>query len=350
MDAHAAFGSARRAVPVVLLLGTFLFPWAATASPEEEAAPPPLAPEEAEPVDVVAWLGLLRSQLEHYLEPPERRGQDRALYDAWQSILKPRAARMVGRVKRLLDDRRWTKAEGDGAPAHLEAGAWSDAIRELASLYVELSGALAQYGNVRVTFNAPPRYGPDPIFLQPPGTTVVVHRNLWDLERIAADLLLRWRRGDLVWRDEVWRYWALARYAAFELDRYERAAARYEQERESLEDLQQRIEAGLRLAREMLRVQMFSVRSLTAALQAEEEARLWTRVEALPEDAAERARAAELAEGLWQARMEAQERLDTPAAYGSILRGDWLRLRGALVLLLGKAERQAEGVGAPAPR
>jgi hypothetical protein len=140
------------------------------AAPAPEGAPvaaPQATSEVGKPFDLLTYLTHVRTLVSESMTPPRRSATDHGLYDLWGAILRPRAARMVARTKKLLEPGRWVFDPADGGAAHVKPEAWASTIGELASLYVELGGALQQYQQAQVTITQvrpdgtqPPPTGP----------------------------------------------------------------------------------------------------------------------------------------------------------------------------------------------
>ncbi|MHC5012513.1 MAG: hypothetical protein ACYTG6_16475 [Planctomycetota bacterium] len=326
----------RPAILLLLLLLAGMFggvPGAVAEDPPAEEAPP--AAEDA-PVDVLAFLEDLETTLEAFLEPPEKTATNRALYDAWYAILRPRAARMLRRVKQIRKSRRWETDPAGERPAHLKPEAWTTVIRELASLYAELGGALEQYEGVDIVLT-PRRWEPG---ISPPRPPRIhwIGLGLSELRRLEHEFRRRRHLGHIPWRREVYHYWDLARRIELQYELYDRRRREWEEAQAELEDLEQKIEGALRFRREVLSLQMLSVRTLTAALQTEEENRLRERIEALPADSTAREAAEPLARKLREARLDAEDHTGAPAEYGAILRSRWLGARKRLLKMLDALE------------
>ncbi len=290
------------------------------------------------PLDLRAFVLTLEGQLRELKTPPRKTPTDHALFDAWTSILEPRVSRMAARLKRIAEEPRWTHAPG-GAPGStgliLTPEAWDVVVREAASLYAELGGALEQYTRFRVSFTAPAGFG-----LLGPGAGVpdpsAQDRALERLFSLESALEVKLASGQLIWTAELTWYWNLARRAELELRRFQEDLERWQRQVAAFEDLQARVAYGLTFQRQSLRMLMFGVRSLLAALQAAEEDRLRVVVEALAPDHARRADAQALLAELRTARNAAEAHSGAqPSGWGTLLRQRWMGPRLRLRALIG---------------
>jgi hypothetical protein len=311
---------------------------AAPAPPEPPAAPEGLDPgallaEAQAPLDLHALLVTLMNPLEAQRTPPRKTATDRALFDAWTAILEPRLGRMIARMKRIAEEPRWTPAS-DGSRRGLKPESWDVVLREVASLYAELGGALAQYERFQVSFTLPGGQGLFAAQAGPPDP----HAQERALERLGAlESHLAWKLalGQVIWTEELSWVWNLARHAELEMRRYQDDLARWERQVAAFEDLQARIAYGLSFQRQTLSMLMFGLRALVSGLQAGEEDRLRNVAATLPEGDARRAEAERLLEELRAARNAAENHGGAqPATWGSLLRQRWnaprLRLRALL--------------------
>lgn len=329
-----------RAALLVVALTLAISPAAADpnggADEGEEQVQPDFGGQAAEEghFDVLAYVRRLQKQIEGHAVPPPRSATDRALYDAWTAILKPRAARMAGRLKRLAAPKRWTYADGGNWIEHLDPGEWSRAVREMASLYTELGGALKQYDSFTV------RYKPLPGAPAGPPDAFVLDRAIAFLERMEATFAKRRALGGVIWQDELRHYWTLVRHVDAELALYHQRLRKWEEAIADLEELQEKIFAGLEMKRRSLDLQMLSVRTLMSALQAAEEARLQRAVDDLPEEM--RTEPAARLAALRGARRQAEGHRKEPSRYGATLRQKWLIARRAVLSELKKAAQTAD--------
>ncbi len=303
------------------------------APPAEEADPQRLLEAPQGPLDLRAFVLTLEGQLTELKTPPRKTPTDHALFDAWTSILEPRVGRMAGRLKRIGEEPRWAPAT-DGASRILTPEAWDVVVREAASLYAELGGALEQYTRFRVSFTAPAGLG-----LLGPGAGVpdpsAQDRAFERLVSLEAALELKLTTGQLIWTSELTWYWNLARRAELELRRFQEDLERWQRQVAAFQDLQARIAYGLTFQRQSLRMLMFGLRSLLAALQAAEEDRLRTAVAALAPEHPRRADADTLLTELRSARNAAEAHSGAqPSGWGTLLRQRWMGPRLRLLSLL----------------
>ena len=227
---------------------------------------------------------------------PRRSTDERAVYDAWRIAVKPRATRMLGRVRRIADPRQWEFDE-ERRPELLRPGAWSLAVREMASLYVELSGALEQHERMRIVWSPRTRFG---IHRGP--KTPIPTAKMKPKERAAARQALDQARK-----------------------------ARMKSAQKVMDGIVKRLEE----TRKALREAIAEVRHVTAALQRAEEDRLARRVARLQEGARERQRAEDLLVELARGRLGAERIAGEKASrYGSRLRQEWLIERAKLIGLV----------------
>jgi hypothetical protein len=295
----------------------------------------------SEPPDLHTFLDTLERQIERLRVAPTHTPADQALFDFWNSILSPRAPRMSGRIRNVAEKRRWVITPA-GRAAHLQPAAWDTVVREVATLYTELDGALQQYRDVRVKYTRPTTLG---VVGQEPGPPDpnAPARALSNLESAEANLAQKVNQGQLVWMEEMVWYWSLLRSAEMEVQRYERDLERWQRQVQAFEDLQARIAYGLSFQRQSLALQKFALRAFVAALQAAEEDRLRQIVAALPAGTPSRVAADALVADLRRAR-NAAENHDGPSAsaWGALLRSKWMNPRKKLVDLLAAAERDAK--------
>ena len=310
----------------------------ADAPPLPPAAPAGLDPGQLlatpqGPLDLRSLVLTLMTPLEAQRTPPRKTASDHALFDAWTAILEPRLGRMLGRLKRIAEEPRWTPP-GDGVRRMLKPEAWDVVLREVASLYAELGGALAQYERFQVSFTLPGGLGLFGAQAGPPDP-YAQDRALERLGALESHLTWKVALGQFVWSDELTWYWNLARHAELEMRRYQEDLARWERQVAAFEDLQSRIAYGLSFQRQTLSMLMFGLRALVAGLQAGEEDRLRAVGLALPEGDAKRAEVERLLEELRTARNAAENHAGAqPSTWGSLLRQRWngprLRLRSLL--------------------
>jgi hypothetical protein len=230
--------------------------------------------------------------------PPARSREERAAYDAWASALKPRIARMRRRAERLGDPRRWEFDERR-SPLHLHPAAWTLAVRELAGLYTELAGALAQYERFRIVWTPRTRFG----IIRGAGRAVPAGsaKDRAKAKEAAKKALANAKKAKMADASRVLAE-ILVKLANTKAD---------------------------------LRAAIEEVRHLTAALQLAEEDRLAKRVGRMAEGTKEREKAEDLLLKLAQGRLDAVRRRDAPASdWGMRLRTGWLRPRTRLVPLV----------------
>jgi hypothetical protein len=312
---------------------------------EPVAPEAPVAPEEGKPFDLLVYLGHVRTLVSENVVPPRRTANDHGLYDTWGAILRPRAARILGRVKRLMEPGFWEFDPVDARAVHLKSTAWNTAIGELGSLYTELGGALEQYAQAKVTItqvrpdeSRPPPIGP-------------VSGEL-ALAALETDLLRRARLGGVVWADEVYWYRHLLGRVQAALELRAEQIRRYEERQAEIEDeftsLVTSIENGLAEKQQSLALQMLTVRSLAAAIQAREEERLNALVGKIPAGDV-RAASEKVLLGLRTSRLAAESHVEPPVSeYGAILRR-WLKGQQDLLAALRKAGVDASSAVPLAP-
>src|SRR5688500_17705095 len=97
-----------------VLVFAVVFGWSGSLAAEEppvpqpaEPAPVPAGPEDGRPFDLLVYLSHVRTLVSENMQPPRRTATDHGLYDTWAAILRPRAARIAARVKRLMEQGRW---------------------------------------------------------------------------------------------------------------------------------------------------------------------------------------------------------------------------------------------------
>lgn len=347
--------------PLVLLAAWLLGSLSEGASARAEDPPPappqPVAPERAAPeapalggvppaggldpqqlleapsgpIDLRAFVLTLEGQIATLKTAPRKTPTDHALFDAWTSILEPRVGRMAARLKRIAEAQRWT-APVAGGQRILLPDSWDVVVREAASLYAELGGALEQYNRFRVSFTPPAGFGLVGPGAAAPDPSAQEHA-LARLASLEAALELKLGSGQLIWSAELTWYWNLARRAEVEMQRFQEDLERWQRQVAAFDDLQARIAYGLAFQRQTLSLLMFGVRSLLAALQVAEEDRLRSAVTALAPDHPRRADAEALLVELQTARNAAEAHSGAlPASWGTLLRQRWMgprmKLRG----------------------
>ena len=238
----------------------------------------------------------LADRLAALIPAPRRSHQERAVYDAWEAALKPRARPMVRRAERLADARNW-EFDAQREPVRLRAAFWSAATREIAYLHAELVGALTQHERVRIVWRPKTRFG----VTRGSNAPVLTTKEKAKAKAAQAKALQSARKADMKAAKEV------------------------------LDDLLERLE----VVRKELRALRQEVRHVVARLQAVEEERLVERTRQLREGSAEREEAEDLLVRLAQGRLNAERHRDPQASgYGLLLRRGWLQPRARLVRLL----------------
>jgi hypothetical protein len=281
-------------------------------------------------VDLLEYLGKVKTLVQRHETPPSKSPTDHALFDAWTSILKPRAARMTRRLSNLMERRRW-EVDATGRALHLKEEHWQDAVGDLGSLYTELAGALAQYRTFQpLITQTRPLFDPRP-YDGPVG-------GQYDLYALERNLLGKLHGGGVVWAHELAAYNLLLDHVHRNLFLQAQAIADWEQRQverqEQLQSMLTRIQMGLESRRQLLTLQMLSVRMVTAALQATEEDRLRSIWAELSEGDPNRVAAEGMINGMRVQRLSAQSHTEAPnSEYGTILRR-WLRVRGDVLKLL----------------
>ena len=227
---------------------------------------------------------------------PSKSAKERAVYDAWSAAIKPRARAMLRRAEKLADARNW-EFDAKREPVRLRAAFWGEAVREVAYLYAQLSGALAQHEHVRIVWRPKMRFGVVRGSNAPVSTTK---------QRAKAKA---------------------AEAKALESAR----KAKMKAARKVLDDVVKRLE----VVRKELRALVKELRHVVAVLQGEDERRLAERTLALREGSKEREKAEDLLLDLARGRLNAERHRGSKASgYGTTLRQDWLRPRARLVHLL----------------
>jgi hypothetical protein len=288
--------------------------------------------EAPKPVDLFEYLDQVKKLLQEHERVPHHTETDHFLYDAWLAILQPRAARMTGRVKELMERRRWEFDE-TGAPKTLKPEHWNEAVGNLASLYTELAGAGRGYVDARLKIvQTRPLNDPHPYDGPVPGE--------WNLAALENQLVGKLNGGGVVWADEVAAYWILLGQVQRDLARQAESIRQWEERQqarqEQLEALVQRNQVGLEAKKQMLWLQMLTVRMLTAALQTREEDRLRTLWTAVPEAQRGGSTVQATLDQMRLLRLDAEKHAQPPASeYGSLLR-KWLAQRGEAIKALGK--------------
>ena len=240
----------------------------------------------------------LADRIATFGEAPKRTREERAVHDAWSAALKPRMANMRRHAEWVADPRHWA-FDDEREPERLQAAAWSLALRELAALYTQLAGALFQYERFRIVWTPRTRFG---------------------IVRGASRRVPEGKSKDRAKMQET------AKKALADAKKAKVKAA---------EQLLDGIVKALDARRKALGDALDEVRYLTAALQADEEARLARRVDRMAEGSKAREKAedllVELARGRLRAARHGEERA---AGWGSLLRAAWLAPRARLVGLV----------------
>lgn len=228
-------------------------------------------------------------------ETPRRSRAERAVYDAWAAVLKPRIKRMRAHAEWVADPRQW-EFDAERYPEHLQPAAWSRVVREYAGLYTELAGAAAQYDHVRITWTPRVHFG------------IVRGRSRRVPEGKSKDR---------------------AKMQAEAKEALEKARkAKMKAAQETLDEILKR----LNVTRTLLEALVDETRHLVAALQADEEARLAARVDRMAEGSRPREQAEDLLVELAQGRLRAARYgTERASGWGGLLRSTWLAPRARLV-------------------
>lgn len=316
----------------------------------------PGAGAKAEAPDLLAFLGTLERQIARLRVPPNKTATDHALFDWWNTILSPRVGQMAGRIKKISEKHRW-QVTPQGRAQHLDPAHWDTVVREVASLYTALDGALQQYRDARVKYSRPTTLGVNDKEAGPPDPDAQA-RALSNLENSESILAQKVSQGQVVWYEELVWYWNLLSTAELEVQRYERDRERWERQVQAFEDLQARVAYGQSFQQQTLALQMFALRAFVAALQAAEEDRLRKVVATLEPATPGRIAADGFVLDLRNARNAAEVHQNAQAStWGTLLRTKWMTPRKELLDLLEKLDRDAQAAreaagavpGGPAP-
>jgi hypothetical protein len=232
----------------------------------------------------------LRDAVRVHRTPPPRTRGDRALWEAWNAILRPRLPRLGPASEWFADAQRW-EYEGDVA-VRLVPGLWASALSHASALFVTLRAAAGQYGRVRVVFRPPNAFGIVRGAPSAPGAT----RAERDADRRTTD-------------------------------------ARRDQREARLARTLEAASAGLAATRDALAAQAHMVQTLVARMQHAEEMRLGDDCEMCFEvDRGDRAVARETLRLMKIGRLNAESFAgERSSEYGSLLRRDWLRHHRSLM-------------------
>ena len=161
----------------------------------------------------------------------------------------------------------------------------------------------------------------------------------WNLAALENQLVGKLNQGGVVWADEVAAYWLLLGQVQRDLARQAEVIRQWEERQQARQDqlnsLVQRNQVGLEAKKQMLWLQMLTVRMLAAALQAREEDRLRALWSALPEAQRNASPAKGAFDQMRALRLDAEKHSQPPASeYGSLLR-KWLVPRAEAIKALG---------------
>lgn len=238
----------------------------------------------------------LADRLAALIPAPSKSRQERAVYDAWNAAIKPRAKPMLRRAEKIADARNW-EFDGKREPVRLRAAFWSEAVREIAYLYAELGGAIAQHERVQIIWRPKMRFG--------------------------------------VVRGSKARVSTTKERAKAKAAETKALASARKAKMKAAKDVLDGVVKRLNGIRKELRALHKEIRHVLASLQEREEKRLGERTKELREGGKEREKAEDLLIDLARARLNAERYRDPKAAgYGTTLRQDWLRPRARLVHLL----------------
>ncbi len=115
----------------------------AAADPAKASATTPGAAQVQQPLELSPYelTQLLRSRLAAYTVAPKATTSESAVRSAWNTGIKPRARRMLSRMKRVAEGARWDATTADMDAWAPKAEATAAMLRELAALYVDLDAA-----------------------------------------------------------------------------------------------------------------------------------------------------------------------------------------------------------------
>lgn len=291
--------------------------------------------------DLIEYLGALRQQITQFETPPPSNEDVTVLRDAWSAILKPRIRRMVKRMEKWEQPKRWIWAEGESGPVSLKPEQWTTFTRDMAALGTELHGAWTQYGKVKIKakrlaagYPTPaPRY-PYPSYAYP-------------YSRLYGGIVDRQAAGAVLGRYSSNSYWHLMnryRYAwdwsyVRRLQRYQNYQKRVTATKDLFSDLKGEIQA----TRDTLGQAILGLQVFIAALQNAEEERLLGLCESCRTgDETLKKMGVTALDAMRDSRLAAERyQGKSSAAYGTLLR-KWLRAEKAALKVMEIAHDQGE--------
>ncbi len=310
------------------------------------AAPLRAEDEPAHPIphgDFLEALEALNDGVAHFVPAP----MDPGLYDkhqeTWKRYAKPRAKRMLGRIKLLRKPKLWGIGKGEAGPARaLDPDAWSAFVKPLASLYTELGTARSRYAEQRVNERAARKAwlrrfpGPEPIERVPSRDA---------LEELDRTILSYRLAGEVV----PYRLISARNRVADQVHREEEAArarkraeyeARKHQAWAAIDVRVAETNGALRGDVDMFAAQQRAVRELVEAAQAIEEARLKTLYDEAPKESGHLAKADTWFKEMRDGRRKALAFDDKRSSkWGSLVRQGWMTHRSKLLSAIKKAKK-----------
>lgn len=324
-------------------------------APAKEApktgAPSPLAElteehlaKEAEAEDPIAYLKSFHEWVREHERPPPKDGTNKAVYEVWSAVLKPRARRMSSRIDRLMKRKYWLPERGTAERVKPES--WSTFVRELGGLITELHGAYSRYNQV--------------VLRDRGGKLETSGNRVYDSVYTGYGLpYRRWHRG-VVYRQgvslrsrryELNSYWGLMRRYrlgwGWRIGECRNCQAREDELKERADKIAQS-QKLIDTTRDTLREQMLALQVLAGAMQAWQEVHIAEEIDELPADHLLREPAEKLLLALRKARLTA-ERYDgdSSAAYAQLLR-NWVRAyKAGRALLTKEAKKLEDDAGKP---
>ncbi|MDJ0973029.1 MAG: hypothetical protein QNJ98_01040 [Planctomycetota bacterium] len=304
-------------------------PSAGAAQKNAPVTPGSDAPQQPLELSPYELAGLLRNRMAAYTVTPRATTRESSVRSAWRVGLKPRARRMLARMDRVADSKRWDVRGATPDTWAPTSETTARTLRELASLYVEIDAAQRQMAKARVVEQQVLQFGHiRPRAKRQPTREMEVNGYQGQAgfhlnhvfgggpTSIGVGLQSKVRRVRVkIYDREVEQFLAEKRQAKIDAQ----VAA-----------IRARIDAYTNALGKDLEL----VRTLTASLQLAEEMRLATAAAEL-EDAAQRAEARDLLDQMKVGRIEARRTaFEKASRFGTSLRRDWLQKRAKLMKLL----------------
>lgn len=276
---------------------------------------------------------LIRARLASYATAPKATTRESAVRSAWRVSIKSRIGRMMMRMKRISDSKRWNLRGGSIETWAPKTEATARLLRDLAALYAELSEAEKQMAKARiveqkVTYfgHVPGKKGREP--------TREVEGDVSGFERSEGmDLFGLSGFGIIGGKYSIKAKVSNERVRIKVYDR--EAEQRMKDARQSkIDALVAEIRGRIDRYHNAITQDLDMVRALAASFQLTEEMRLAREIDRLG-DAEDRLAAQDLLAEMKIGRLEARGMVFTKASdFGRTLRKDWLQKRAKLLRLL----------------